>query len=57
MLLCIYRVIKLEQGGRTWQPIVGGKNRHENFRQACIYNFRVKCAVIARNRKLAKLTQ
>ena len=22
------------QGGRTWQPFVGGKNGHENFRQA-----------------------
>ena len=24
------------QGGRTWQPFVGGKNGHENFRQARI---------------------
>ena len=30
---------------------------HENFRQARIYNFRVKCVVFARNRKFAKLTQ
>ena len=21
------------QGGRTWQPFVGGKNGHENFRR------------------------
>ena len=27
------------QGGRTWQNFDGGKNGHENFRQACIYNF------------------
>ena len=31
------------QGGRTWQPFVGSKNGNENFRQARIYNFRVKC--------------
>ena len=23
----------LGQGGRTWQPFVGGKNCHENFRK------------------------
>ena len=45
------------QGGRAWQPFVGSKNGHENFRQARIYNFRVKCVVFARNRKFAKLTQ
>ena len=42
------------QGGRTF---VGSKNGNENFRQACIYNFRVKSVVLARNRKFAKLTQ
>ena len=57
MLLCIYRVIKLEQGGSTWQPIVGGKNCHENFRQERIYNFRDKYVVFARNRIFANLTQ
>ena len=36
---------------------VGSKNCNENFRQARIYNFRVKCVVFARNRKFAKLTQ
>ena len=36
------------QGGRTWQPIVGGKNGHENFRQARIYNFRDKCDIFER---------
>ena len=46
-----------QQGGRTWQPFVGSKNGNENFRQARIYNFRVKCVVFARNRKFAKLTQ
>ena len=45
------------QGGRTWQPFVGGKNGHENFRQARIYNFRDKCVAFARNRKFANLTQ
>ena len=45
------------QGGKTWQPFVGSKNGNENFRQARIYNFRVKCVVFARNRKFAKLTQ
>ena len=45
------------QDGRTWQPFVGSKNGNENFRQARIYNFRVKCVVLARNCKFAKLTQ
>ena len=45
------------QGGRTWQPFVGGKNGHENFRQARIYNFRDKCVTFVRNRKFANLTQ
>ena len=45
------------EGGRTWQPFVGSKNGNENFRQARIYNFCVKCVVFARNRKFAKLTQ
>ena len=51
---CVYN---LRQGGRTWQPFVGSKNGNANFRQARIYNFRVKCVVFARNRKFAKLTQ
>ena len=45
------------QGGRTWQPFVGGKNGHENFRQTRIYNFCDKCVVFARNRKFANLTE
>ena len=49
--------ITITQGGRTWQPFVGGKNGHENFRQVRIYNFRHKCVVFARNRKFANLTQ
>ena len=48
---------KHRQGGRTWQPFVGGKSGHENFRQAGIHNFRDKCIVFARNRKFANLTQ
>ena len=47
----------LDQGGRTWQPFVWSKNGNENFRQARIYKFRVKCVVFARNCKFAKLTQ
>ena len=43
-----------EQGGRTWQAFGGGKNGHETFRQARIYNFRDKCVVFARNRKSPK---
>ena len=46
-----------QQGGRTWQPIVGSKNCNENFRQARCYNFRVKCVAFARNHKFANLTQ
>ena len=42
---------------RTWQSFVGSKNGNENFRQARIYNFRIKFVVFARNRKFAKLTQ
>ena len=53
MCVCVY----VCQGGRTWQPFVGSKNVNENFRQAHIYNFRVKCVVFARNRKIAKLIQ
>ena len=45
------------QGGRTWQPFIGGKNGHENFCQAHISNFRHKCIVFARNHKFANLTQ
>ena len=45
------------QGGRTWQAFGGGKNGHETFRQARIYNFRDKCIVIARNLKFSNLTQ
>ena len=57
--LLVTSFIKLyqRQGGRTWQPFFGGKNGHENFRQARIYNFCSKCVVFARNRKFAKLTQ
>ena len=47
----------VDQGSRTWQPFVRSKNDNENFRQARIYNFPIKCVVIARNRKFAKLTQ
>ena len=46
-----------KQGGRTWQAFDGGKNGHETFRQARIYNFRDKCVVFARNLKLSNLTQ
>ena len=43
------------QGGRTWQAFGGGKNGHETFRQARIYNF---CDVVfARNLKFSNLTQ
>ena len=45
------------QGGRTWQPFVGGKNGHENFRQVRIYNFRNKWVIFAHNRKFANSTQ
>ena len=50
----------------TWHPSrvaelgslsSGAKNGNENFCQARIYNFRVKCVVFARNRIFAKLTQ
>ena len=53
----LMEMIGMRHGGRTWQRFVGGKNGHENFRQARIYNFRDKCVVFARNRKFAKLTQ
>ena len=45
------------QGGRTWQAFGGGKNGHETFRQARIYNFHDKCVVFARNFKFANLIQ
>ena len=41
----------------SWQPFVGGKNGHENFRQTRIYNFRDKCVFFAQNRKFAYFTQ
>ena len=43
-------------GWQSWQPFVRGKNRHENFRLAYIYNFRDKCVIFACNRKFANLT-
>ena len=46
-----------QQGGRTWQAFGGGKNGHETFRQARIYNFRDICVVFARNLKFSNLTQ
>ena len=55
-LLSTFSVSK-DQGGRTWQPFVGGKNGHENFRQVRIYNFRDKWVVFARNLKFWDLTQ
>ena len=47
----------LVQGGRTWQAFGGGKNGHETFRQARIYNFRDKCVIFARNLKFSNLPQ
>ena len=49
--------VNIVEGGRTWQPFVGNKNGHENFRQARIYNFRDNCVIFARNYKFANLTQ
>ena len=40
-----------EQGGRSWQPFVEGKNGPENLRQMRIYYFFNKCIVFARNCK------
>ena len=54
---CVFVLHSPYQGGRTWQPFVGGKNGHENFRQTHIYNLRKKCVVFARNCKFAYLTQ
>ena len=50
------KFLPAEQGGRTWQAFGGGKNGHETFRQAHIYNFRDKCVVFARNLKFSNLT-
>ena len=49
--------VGVQQGGRTGQAFGGGKNGHETFRQARIYNFRDKCVVFARNLKFSNLTQ
>ena len=49
--------VSIYQAGRTWQAFGGGKNGHETFRQARIYNFRDKCVVLARNLKFLNLTQ
>ena len=46
-----------QQGGRSWQLFVEGKNVHENFCQARIYYFRDKCVVFARNPKFANSAQ
>ena len=46
-----------QQGDRTWQAFGGGKNGHETFRQARIYNFCDKCIVFARNSKFTILIQ
>ena len=45
------------QGGRSWQPFVGGKNGQTNFRQTRIYHFRDKCVVFVPNCKFANLNQ
>ena len=58
--LCViswYYQLITHQGGRTWLAFGGGKNGHETFRQAHIYNFRDKCVVFARNLKFSNLTQ
>ena len=52
-----YLCSMLTQGGRTWQAFGGGKNGHETFRQARIYNFCDKCIVFARNLEFSNLTQ
>ena len=52
-----YRNYCRGQGGRTWQAFGRGKNGHETFRQARIYNIRDKCIVFARNLKFSNLTQ
>ena len=52
-----FHTSRKRQGGRTWQAFGGGKNGHETFRQARIYNFRDKCVVFARNLKFSNLTQ
>ena len=57
LVLSCYQRRYLDQGGRTWQAFGGGKNGHETFRQARIYNFRDKCVVFARNLKFSNLTQ
>ena len=66
LYLCIYICFNTKsgdpgigafQGGRTWQAFGGGKNGHETFRQARIYNFRDTCVVFARNLKFSILTQ
>ena len=51
-----FQRILVSQGGRTWQPFVGGKNGHENFRQARFYNFCNKCVIFARNHKFTNST-
>ena len=61
MLLCLRKGLKMffrtKQGGRTWKAFGGGKNGHETFRQARIYNFRDKCVFFAHNLKFSNLTQ
>ena len=51
-----FQRILVSQGGRIWQPFGGGKNGHESFRQARIYNFCDQCVVFACNHKFANLT-
>ena len=36
LILTICEKLPSEQGGRSWQPFVGSKNGHKNFRQARI---------------------
>ena len=46
-----------QAGWQTWQAFGGGKNGHETFRQARIYNFRDNVSFFARNLKFTNLTQ
>ena len=45
----------ITQGDRSWQPF--GKNGHKNFCPVCIYFFRDRVVVFARNCIFANLTQ
>ena len=56
----LFKIVPNLYPGAGWQNLAAFRREQKwqgNFRQARIYKFRVKCVVLARKRKFAKVTQ